>query len=72
MTESLIHDSAVDEEVLRILNEELATARKLLIANRDRLDRFAEALLAEETLEEDRVLAVLGPRFEATELAASS
>jgi cell division protease FtsH len=64
--------SAVDEEVLRILNEELAIARKLLIANRDRLDRLAEALLAEETLEEDRVLAVLGPRFEATELAASS
>ena len=64
--------SAIDEEVLRILNEELATARKLVVANRDRLNHLAEALLAEETLEEDRVVAILGTRIEATRLAASS
>jgi cell division protease FtsH len=64
--------SAIDEEVLRILNEELSTARKLLVANRHRLDRLAAALLTEETLVEERLVAILGPRFEATELAASS
>jgi cell division protease FtsH len=64
--------SAIDEEVLRILNEELATARKLLVSNRDRLGRLAEALLTEETLEEERVVAILGPRVDSTELAASS
>jgi len=43
----------VDEEVRRIVEESYAEVRNLLIENRDRLDSLTEALLREETLDED-------------------
>jgi len=57
--------SEIDSEVRRILGEELATARKVLAANRDRLDALIEALLKEETVEDVRVAEILGPRLAA-------
>ncbi|WEH39438.1 ATP-dependent zinc metalloprotease FtsH [Streptomyces sp. NBC_01218] len=43
---------AIDEEMRRIVDECYEDACRLLRENRDRLDSLAEALLAEETLEE--------------------
>jgi cell division protease FtsH len=51
---------AVDEEVRRITDECYAEARRLLTANRDRLDSIVDALLAKETLDEAEVYAVAG------------
>jgi len=41
----------IDHEVTTILSQKYAEARSLLEANRDKLDRIAEALLERETLE---------------------
>ena len=41
----------IDEAVSQILNDEYDSARKLLVDNREVLDRIAEALLERETLE---------------------
>jgi cell division protease FtsH len=43
----------VDEEVRRIVEESYLEVRDLLTANRDKLDSLTEALLREETLDED-------------------
>jgi len=51
---------AVDEEVRRITDECYAEARRLLAANRDRLDNIVRELLAKETLDEAEVYAAAG------------
>jgi len=51
---------AVDEEVRRITDECYAEARRLLRANRHRLDSIVSALLTKETLEEAEVYAAAG------------
>jgi cell division protease FtsH len=43
----------VDEEVRRIVEESYLEVRDLLTANRDKLDSLTDALLREETLDED-------------------
>jgi len=52
----------IDEEVTRILNEGFETARRILEANRVKLDQLAEALLADEVLEDDQIARIIGPR----------
>jgi cell division protease FtsH len=46
--------------VQRLLGDALARARSLLVAHRDALDRLADRLLAEETLGQDEILAIIG------------
>jgi len=51
----------IDEEVSRILHLISEQATTLLEENRDKLDTLAEALLEEETLEDDRIEELIGP-----------
>jgi len=51
---------AVDEEVRRISDECYTEARRLLVENRDRLDRIVEQLLEPETLDEREVYEAAG------------
>jgi cell division protease FtsH len=50
----------IDAEVLRIISESHAEARRLLEAHRKALDALADALLARETLDEGEILSVTG------------
>ena len=50
----------VDQEVHRISEECLAEARRLLRANRDKLDAIVKELLIHETLDEPAVYAAAG------------
>ena len=51
---------AVDREIQRIADDALEEVRGLLARERDRLDSLAEALLREETLDEDDAYAAAG------------
>jgi cell division protease FtsH len=51
---------AVDAEVLKIINESYAEAKRLLTVYRKQLDALAEALVARETLNEPEILQVTG------------
>jgi cell division protease FtsH len=50
----------IDAEVQRIINECHAEAKRLLTQQRQPLDKLAEALLAQETLDEKQILEVTG------------
>jgi cell division protease FtsH len=50
----------VDEEVRRIVEENLVEVRRLLTEHRDRLESLTEALLKEETLDQDDAYAAAG------------
>ena len=50
----------IDEEVSKIVNECHAKAEKLLLENRDKLDKIAEELLIKETLNADEIYELLG------------
>jgi cell division protease FtsH len=49
----------IDDEVSTILNRKYAEARELLVENRDKLDRIAQALLERETLESSELESLL-------------
>jgi cell division protease FtsH len=51
---------AIDEEVLRIIQESHDEALRLLRKHRTELDRLANALVARETLDEAEILEVTG------------
>jgi cell division protease FtsH len=53
---------AIDEEVLRIINESHDEAKRLLTEHRKQLDALAQALVARETLNEEEILEVTGLR----------
>ena len=57
----------VDREVERLLAERQSTVLRLLSSARDRLDALVEALLREETLGEEQLARILGPRPAAEE-----
>jgi len=56
----------IDEDVQRVLRERHEVVHSLLTSARDRLDRLVEALLHEETIDQDDMTRVLGPRPELT------
>jgi cell division protease FtsH len=59
---------AIDAEVLKIIGESHAEAKRLLAVHRKQLDALAEALVARETLNEQEILEVTGlPRAPALE-----
>ncbi len=57
----------IDNEVRRILNEGLETARKILTDNRGQLEAITEALLKKETLDDREIRQLLGPQFQISE-----
>mgnify|MGYP002716376428 FL=1 len=52
----------IDEEVRRIIDECYATAKKLLVENRDKLDAMAEALMKYETIDADQIDDIMNGR----------
>jgi cell division protease FtsH len=52
----------IDQEVQRVLAEQYEAARKLLLGSRAKLDSLVEQLLEEETVLEDQLTNILGPR----------
>jgi cell division protease FtsH len=52
----------IDREVNQILEESQATARRLLVERRNELDDLVDALMSTETLDEEMLSSVLGPR----------
>jgi cell division protease FtsH len=52
----------VDQEVQRLLEERHETVRRLLTASRDKLDQLVQVLLREETIDQEALAQVVGPR----------
>ena len=52
----------IDAEVRKIVNDQYVYAKKLLIDNRDKLDRIAEAALERETLDHAELAALIEGR----------
>jgi cell division protease FtsH len=52
----------VDENVQHLLEERHEAARHLLIGARDQLDQLVKVLLQEETVDQDELTRILGPR----------
>ncbi|WP_074860151.1 ATP-dependent zinc metalloprotease FtsH [Ectopseudomonas oleovorans] len=52
----------IDEEVRRIIDECYATAKKLLVENRDKLDAMAEALMKYETIDAEQIDDIMNGR----------
>jgi cell division protease FtsH len=52
----------IDQEVEKLLSDRQLIVRRLLTEARDRLDRLATTLLKEETVAEEQLAAILGPR----------
>lgn len=55
----------IDQEVQRLLEERHKTVQELLARERAKLDRLVESLLHEETIGQDALAEILGPRPEA-------
>jgi cell division protease FtsH len=55
---------AIEDEARKLLARALAAATSAIIAHRDKLDALVSALLEHETLEQDELAGVLGPREE--------
>ena len=52
----------IDEEVRRIVEEQYAVAKAVVVENRDKLERLAHALLERETLDSEEISAALDGR----------
>ena len=55
----------IDQEVQRVMGEQYEAVRQLLVGSRPKLDSLVEQLLEEETVLEDQLSKILGPRPEA-------
>jgi cell division protease FtsH len=56
----------IDQDVQRLLRERHEAVQGLLTSARDKLDQLVQALLKEETVDQDELTRVLGPRPEPT------
>lgn len=54
----------IDRDMRDILEERQGLVRRLLTESRDKLDRLVQALLQEETIAEDLLTPILGPRLD--------
>ncbi len=52
----------IDQDIQRILQERYQVAKNLLTEMRSKLDRVAQALLRDETIDQDTLIDILGPR----------
>jgi cell division protease FtsH len=57
----------IDQDVQRLLDERHEAVRRLLMRARGQLDLLAETLLKEETMGQEELIRILGPRPEETE-----
>jgi cell division protease FtsH len=62
----------IDREVQQLLAERYQAVRNLLANAGERLDRLAQALLRDETIDQEELARILGPRPETVELLSSS
>ena len=62
----------IDQEVQRVLEEQYEAVRQLLVDSRPKLDGLVEQLLEDETVLEDQLTKILGPRPESQPEPASS
>jgi cell division protease FtsH len=62
----------IDRDVQRLLEESHETARRLLTDQRVKLDRLAQSLLHEETVDREELEHILGPRPELVEAGVDS
>lgn len=51
----------IDEEIVRVMREADETARNLIIEKRELFEALTDALVAEEELDYDQIVAILGP-----------
>jgi cell division protease FtsH len=61
----------IDQEVQRVMGEQYEAVRQLLLGARSKLDSLVDQLLEEETVLEEQLTAVLGPRPEPQPAPAS-
>jgi cell division protease FtsH len=54
----------IDQEIQRVLGEQYESVRQLLLGSRSKLDSLAGQLLEDETVLEDQLTQILGPRPE--------
>jgi cell division protease FtsH len=52
----------IDQDVQRLLSERQEIVRSLLTSAHDHLERLAQALLQDETIDQDELIRILGPR----------
>jgi cell division protease FtsH len=52
----------IDNEVQQLLEERYQAVRRLLLSARPKLDRLVNVLLQEETVAQERLVEILGPR----------
>jgi cell division protease FtsH len=57
----------IDQDVQRLLEEQHEAIYRLLSDTRDQLDQLVQALLKEETIDQDTLAHILGPRLNSTE-----
>jgi len=57
-------EQIIDEEILEITKNCYEEAKKILQENREKLEKLAQTLLEKEIVEEQEILAILGPRPE--------
>jgi cell division protease FtsH len=62
----------IDQEVQRVLEEQYEAVRQLLVDSRPKLDGLVEQLLEDETVLENQLTKILGPRPESQPEPASS
>ena len=58
----------IDQEVQRLLEEQHRAVHHLLTHAREKLDRLVKVLLQEETVAQDRLAEILGPRPDSTSI----
>jgi cell division protease FtsH len=58
----------IDQDVQRLLEERHKAVHQLLTRAREKLDRLVKALLQEETIAQDRLAEILGPRPDSTSI----
>jgi cell division protease FtsH len=54
--------SLIDRDIQKLLSDRYQAVRELLLANRDQLDKLVQALLKAETINQDMLVEILGPR----------
>ncbi|QEN07752.1 ATP-dependent zinc metalloprotease FtsH [Oceanispirochaeta crateris] len=59
--------SLIDNEVRRILNDNLNRARSIIQKHKDKLERITQKLLVDETLDDNQIREILGVEFKKSE-----
>ncbi len=62
----------VDQNARHLLDEEHEIAKRLLSNHREKLDSLVQVLLREETVEQEELVRLLGPRPQTTQEVAKS